>query len=511
MVRGRWRVLVVGAALAACSAEATGPVVPSPQPPSTTSSPSTPPTGDQVRAAAPSDGSTRAAPGAPAATTAAHPTVPDQPPRCATEPDTGPRTLTVWHRFGADVAPDYLRDELAAFQAAHPDIAIELVRPAGRPEELIAAIADLPPSERPDIVMGASGSVRLQYDSGLFVDPQECTGGVLPASLTDLFPGALHHYTVAGVVRAAPYNVSVPLLMFDRTRWQAAGLDPDRPPATLDEMYATIDTLVESGAATTGMALYDRSANWLVSIAAAREGRLVLEPANGHDGPSIQSIEFEHPGVVEMLTKLHELKAAGRLLWLRENRDGTADLLALIDPTSPSGMTLHTSAALGDVYRLLDTAGLDHIEVGGAPMPGDTITGGQLGGGAWWLVDRDDPAQTAAAWHLVDWLMRPEGVGGLAAATGYVPTSPAAAATEVVQAAWAAHPELRVAYDVARSVRADDASSWQVGFEAEIQRQLELAVAYPIDAGSDPVTELRKYEQAALDWAREYEAALTTP
>ena len=47
-------------------------------------------------------------------------------------------------------------------------------------------------------------------------------------------------YTVDGTLVAAPYNVSTPVLMHDRKLWHTARLDPDDPPATLDELESVL-------------------------------------------------------------------------------------------------------------------------------------------------------------------------------------------------------------------------------------------------------------------------------
>lgn len=434
------------------------------------------------------------------------------PSRCAVdaEPDPGSHTIYVWHRFAGDVVPQWFGEQIARYEQTHPGVRVVFDEAPSEIGEQLAELQNRPPDQRPDIILGGAHAVRMQYDSQLFIAPEECTGGETPAVLADLLPAIRHHYTVDGVLWAAPFNVSAPVMMYDRARWRAAGLDPDDPPTTFDELYAVIDQLVASGQSTSGLALYDESAMWLVEQNAARNGRFLVEPANGHVGREIERVVFDHPGVAELLSRLHELKDAGKLLWLGLNEGDQADLLALVlgaEPGAPdAAITFHTSGSIGDIHEYLELDAFRRVELGVAPIPGFTdaaATGSTVGGSAWWLVDRGDPVDTAAAWDLVEWLSQPERIADLAAFSGYAPTSPAAAAKPATVGAWAARPGLRVAYDELAALPADDAANgWQVGPRLEVQRQLELAVAFAIDAGLDPAEQLAVYAaeaQASLD------------
>src|SRR3546814_1026090 len=50
----------------------------------------------------------------------------------------------------------------------------------------------------------------------------------------DFAPGVLDFYSVDGVLQPAGFNVSTVLLYYNRDHFEAAGLDPDRPPQTLE-------------------------------------------------------------------------------------------------------------------------------------------------------------------------------------------------------------------------------------------------------------------------------------
>lgn len=437
-------------------------------------------------------------------------------PRCAPA-DAGSNTpgaattIAVWHSLDGDVL-GFFDEVIAEFEAEHPGIDIESTRYEGGYTEGLKQLAMLDEADRPDVFMGSNSSIRVQHDSGLFVPPSECTGGETPDALRDLLPIIERTHTVDGTLVAAPYNVSTPVMMYDRKIWRAAGLDPDDPPATFDELDTVIRRLRDSGAAATGMVLYDRAASWLVEQTAAQDGHLLVEPANGREGTAVTAVEFETPEAIANVERFRVLNREGYILWAGINQSGRDDLLQLVNPDAPSGLTLHTSASIGDVVRVVESGLIGAgVEVGAAPLPSNT-PGGLAGGGSWWLVGHDDdPAQVGAAWTLVDWLIQPDRLAEMAAFTGYVPTTERAAESEVTTASWEEIPALRIGYEqLAAMPDTDAAAGMQVGPMVEVQRALEVAASVAIDADQDPTEQLRLAEGTALTALGAYHAIYGT-
>ncbi len=398
---------------------------------------------------------------------------------------------------------------MARYEATHPDIEVELVAIEGG-NALTERLRLTPASEMPDVILGTNMTVRLNADSGRFVPISAC---VNPGSdpLATLLPVIESTYSVADTRWAAPFNVSTPVLVYDKGRWRAAGLDPDRPPRDLVEWEATIRHLKDSGATTTGIVLYDRSASWLITGTAAREDELLAEPQNGHDAVQVDEVRLAQPGVVATLERFRELKADGYVHWMGWDTgpNGADDLVQLIHPIEPTGMTLHTSAALGAFVNLLDQGGpLGAIEIGVAPFPAPGA-GSLVGGGAWWLVDSGDPGRVRKAWELVEWLVSPEQIAEFVAKTGYAPTTTAAALMPVVRQRWDEYPFLQVSYDqLAASTGAPVDAGLQLGPANDVDREVELAAAFTIDAGNDPATELDARSEAIEELLNAYSSAL---
>ena len=73
------------------------------------------------------------------------------------------------------------------------------------------------------------------YDSGAVIpveDKFESTG-YDKSSVMDVISS---YYTVEGKQYAMPFNVSTPMLYYNKDVFEAAGLDPETPPTTYDEV-----------------------------------------------------------------------------------------------------------------------------------------------------------------------------------------------------------------------------------------------------------------------------------
>ena len=426
--------------------------------------------------------------------------------RCDPVAGDAPGHVVIWHELSTAIA-GLVAPLVDLFVAQRPDITVDFVDIEGDYPAVIDRLRDTPPDEQPDIVIANEETVRVLADSGRVVPVADCTGGQTPANFTDLLPIIRRTYSIDDVLWAAPFNVSVPVMYYDRKLWERAGLDPDRPPTDVDELEQTIVQLADSEAVGSGAVLYDKSGSWLLVDGAVQHQTPLVVPDNGFGGVQGLRADFHHDWAIDLVGRFQRLRQEGKVEWLGLNANGTDDLALLVHPTTPTGMTFNTSAALGQIIQLLEMGRLPDVEVGVAPLP----FGGQgsaVGGGALWLLG-DDPVQVGRAWQVVDWLTAPERIAELAAKTGYIPTTRRAADDPVTVAKWADEPEFRVAYDQAAATPDSiDATAMQVGNYLEVDRELELAVAWPIDDGNDIDTEFTLRE-SRVDEALAAYAAVT--
>lgn len=433
-------------------------------------------------------------------------TAPTDPLRCAPAQDV--EEIVVWHSL-RDAAEAELLAQVDRFNDAHDLVTVVAEKP-GNFFEVTEQLIARPPAERPDIVLAPEGAIRGLHSGGATVPPSACTGTRPP--FDDLLGLAEATYTVDGELVAVPYAISTPVLVFNATVATAAGLDPSRPPLTLDEVTTWSRRIVERGAAGSGLVVYDQYGAWFVRQWAAQEGRVLAEPANGHDSVAVV-VDLDAPSAVAGLERLASGVDEGVFRWIGGNGSGINDFAHLVQAEDAAAMTLHTSAALGDVIALLEAGAfrdgaLGVADLGVGPLPGPAAPGALVGGVGLWLVDAGDPARVGAAWSFVEWLMDPVRLAALAARTGYVPPRAAAIAEPELASRWATYPQLRVAYDQLSALPVNEATAGAVlGPGLALDGLLNSATSWVME-GADPAEALAEAEADYMALQLAYEAAI---
>lgn len=434
------------------------------------------------------------------------PTTPIASTRCADHVDdpAAPVRVVAWEILGGEEAPRVFDAHVAEFRAAHPGVEL-VVESINGGNELLDTLQATPAEAWPDVLLASPQALRRLVDTERIVSPLECAAG---ARLEDgLMPVLRTLYRLDGVLQGVPYGVSTPVLFFDRAEVRAAGLDPDDPPATLAELAAMSRQVVTSGASPHGLVLTQWYAHYLLLSGAVQRGELVVTPDNGR-GAGPVGAQFDTRGARESLEWMLDVIATGGGLWIGPVPSGYEDLIRIGDPVDGGAMAVHTSAAIGDVLAVIEAGSFPGVELGIGPMPGPG-RGATVGGNGWFLVDHGDPRRVGAAFELVEWLSAPSRLAMLAAATGYVPPSLSVTAEPVLVAAWAEHPQLRVAFDQIFSQPPTAAAAGPLfGPSREVDQLLFEFTSAVVEQGDDVVDALASLDAQVAALLAQYDAVI---
>jgi sn-glycerol 3-phosphate transport system substrate-binding protein len=250
-----------------------------------------------------------------------------------------------------------------------------------------------------------------------------------------------------------PFNVSNPVLYYNKAVFVKAGLDPEKPPISLDDLRADSEKIVASGAAKYGIALdhgLDSGGGWYLEQWLAKAGDLYANNENGRAAPATRVL-FDGQSGVDLLTFLQDMVKDGLAIDVGALTSLPDNLLKLVDPKEPAAMTIYTTAALSSVLNVLASGAYPAItpgDLGVGSLPGPTVNPGTLvGGAALWLPKGKSDAETAAAWDYIKFLVAPEQQSVWAAGTGYVPVRTSAADLPPIKDVYTADPRYKVAYD----------------------------------------------------------------
>lgn len=355
--------------------------------------------------------------------------------------DDKPVEITFWHSMtrANEEALVRLTDE---FNGSQSDVRVSLVNQVGYEETLEKYRAGLSSGDLPDIVQLGETALQQVIDSQAVLPAQACVDAD-DYDLSDFLPRVIDYYTVEDDLWAMPFNVSNPVLYYDRAVFRAAGLDPDEPPATLGELREYSEQIVENTDYPYGFAL--KIDAFFFEQLLGKANVPYVNNGNGRE---------------ERATEVNFDKKAGRRIFKWMN-DMVADDLAVTNQRlGPSqidnylalgnrqaAMTIDTTAGLGTISQVLGSGDYAHVEMGVAPMPGSEKGGTIVGGAALFIVNESSRAKQAAAWEYAKFLNEPEQVAQWSADSGYIPTRESAVELPAIQARWAEEPGFRVAYE----------------------------------------------------------------
>jgi len=374
-------------------------------------------------------------------------------PQCPTDAlasASGPVQLTFWHGMSGplNAALQQLTD---TYNASQSKVKVTLIQ--GTYEQTIDKYLQSGQSSRPDLVQMPEYMVQSMVDSKSAVPVEAC----MKSSGFDssaFLPTGLAAYATQGVQWSMPFNISNPVLYYNKGMFKLAGLDPEKPPVSLDDLRADSAAIVQSGAAKYGLALdsgFDSGGGWYIEQWFAKAGEFYADNHNGRSARATQVL-YNNPTGQSLLTFMQSMLTDGLAVNVGDNATtGFDNLLKLGDATEPAAMTIATSASTATVISVLGSGQFPQItnaDIGVAAMPGPGGKPGALvGGGSLWVVASGDPVRTAAAWDFITYLTGAQQQSQWASATGYVPVRTDALTLDPLKTKLATDPRFKVPYD----------------------------------------------------------------
>lgn len=405
----------------------------------------------------------------------------------------GPVEITFWHGLANELETSLIA-LTDAYNASQDRVRVDLQNQTSY-DSLIDKYIQSGQDSRPTVVQFPEYTLQSFAESDTLIPIQAC----LEASGFDtstFLQRTVDAYTFEGIQWSMPFNVSNPVLYYNRNMFEVAGLDPDVSPITLDELRATSQTIVDSGAASFGWVVDtgpDSGGGWFLEQWFGRSGELYADNGNGRLAPATEVL-YDGATGVELLTFVQSMINDGLAVNVGGNPGGQDGFLKMIDPAAPGAMTIGTSAALGSVIAALGggiAPGLTPDDIGVGPMPGPSDTPGvQVGGASLWIVADKGDEQTSAAWDFITYLVSAQTQSTWASETGYVPVRSDAVALEPLLSTYSSDPRFAVPYDqLLTSVEGEASLSPVLGPQREVRVATANAVA-AIFGGADVATSL---------------------
>ena len=224
-----------------------------------------------------------------------------------------------------------------------------------------------------------------------------------------------------GKTWGVPFQRSTVVLYYNKELFKAAGLNPDKAPATWAEMadYAKTLTKKDASGKVTQYGVQIPSSGfpyWLFQALAIQN-----DVAMANDSGS--AVKFDDPKVVEALQYWIDLTKQGShppgiVEWSTTPKDFFEKKVAMMWTTT------------GNLTNVKNNAKFDF---GVAMLPAAKRRGSPTGGGNFYIFKKSTPAQQEAAFKFIKWVTQPERAARWSIETGYVAVSEAAYGTDALR------------------------------------------------------------------------------
>ncbi|MGH9027393.1 MAG: ABC transporter substrate-binding protein, partial [Acidimicrobiia bacterium] len=350
--------------------------------------------------------------------------------------------ITFWHAMARENEAT-LNELVDGFNDSQDKVRVKAVYQGAYDDTLTKYRASTQGGARPDVVQVEDAAVQTMIDSGTVLPIQACIDAD-DYSLDDNLPRALAYYSVDRTLYALPFNISNPILYYNKLAFRDAGLDPNDPPATFAEVREASQQIVRNTNVGTGVAFLGDP--WFFEQWLATSGDLYVDNDNGR-AERADSVVYDSANGREVFEWLDSMVDDGLANFVGTDPSSVDHLLAIGNENA--AMTINSTAALGTVSSLLESGSFPNVDLGVGPMPGfqDPEGGVTPGGAGLYIVNSDNDANLAATWEFLKYLNTPRAQAIWSAGTGYIPAGKKAAQQPIVQELWAEQPGFKVAYD----------------------------------------------------------------
>jgi sn-glycerol 3-phosphate transport system substrate-binding protein len=251
------------------------------------------------------------------------------------------------------------------------------------------------------------------------------------AWLGGFYPAFLKNGEIGGHTWGVPFQRSTIVLYWNKDLFKAAGLDPERPPATWLEHAETAAKLTTPGERWGTQIPSTGFAYWLFQALVTEAGGTLANAAGTTTdfagAPSVEALRYW----IDLSAKYHA-HPPGVVEWGTTPRDFLEQ---------KAGMIWTTTGNLSNIR------GNAKFPFGVAMLPSDKRRGSPTGGGNFYLFKSASEAQRTACLRLLRWISSPERAARWGIDTGYVATRPDAWDTPAMRQYAAAFPPATVARD----------------------------------------------------------------
>lgn len=394
-----------------------------------------------------------------------------------------PMELTMYFPVSVGGGPDALIDDLCAqYHEENPNITINPVYAGSYADTRTKVQAAIKGGNTPDLAIMFSIDLYslLAMDAIADID-SFCTTEEDQQWLDGFYDGFMMNSRDGETTYGIPWQRSTIVLYYNKDAFEAAGLDPEQPPTTWDELYEDAQklTITENGQTTQyGIQIpSDGYAYWMLQTFCVQQSGFNLMNDTGTE------TYYDD-----------ERTAKGLKFWKSLSEDGSQPSGIVAWATTPSdfleGKTAMMYHTTGNLTNVKNNATFDF---GVAMLPENESFGSPTGGGNFYIFKGVSEERQQAAFDFIKWMTDDERVAQWSIDTGYVATRPSAYETDRMKQYAEEFPYCLVARDQLEYGYAELSTYNQ----AEVQKAIDDAISYVMTDQQDVETALAAAQQTA--------------
>ncbi len=319
----------------------------------------------------------------------------------------GPIEITFWHVYSENFGAPVIKEMVEAFNNSQDKIKVKEVYNADMYPGLMQNLqAEVASGTSPSIVMIGYNYLKYFASNFDYVSPSKIIEDHFPSDksyLSDTFlENILTLAQVDGEQIGIPFSISTPILYYNADLFKDAGLDPDKPPTTWEEVREYSKQISEK-TGNYGFYMQEYADNWAVQGLLEGNGARILSDDNKAAFASKEGIEA-YQLLADMVlvdkTALHITADEGFQTFIN----------------GKVGMLAGSSAKIGTV----ESASNFNLKAAEFPLFGDKERRVPAGGNFLPIMAKTEEEQKAA-WEFMKFIMEPEWLAKWSMGTGYLP------------------------------------------------------------------------------------------
>ena len=368
---------------------------------------------------------------------------------------------------------------VADFMKENPDIKVNAIYAGNYNDARIKALAALKSGEPAQLsVMFSIDIYELIEQDAIVAFDDIVNSAEDKAWLDSFYPTLMENGRTAGKTWGIPFQRSTIVMYYNKDAFRAAGLDPETPPATWDELVAAGKKLTKADGSQWGVMIPSTGyPYWMFGALAMQNDQVLMNGAG-------DTTYFDAPGTIGALEfwkdlgSKHKVMPAGAIEWgtLRQN--------------FLEGKTAIMWHSTGNLTTVKKNAKFDF---GVAMLPANKRRGTPTGGGNFYIFKKTTPEERVAAMKLIKFMTNPERSAEWSMKTGYMGVSPAAYETQKLQDYVKDFPYAAVARDQLEFATAE-LSTYQTG---RVRKALDDAIQAALTDAKTPSAALTEAQSTA--------------